>query len=227
MKKGVSLIIMAVIIVVLSVITGVTVYSSRDSINMSKRANFFTNMSKLQDAVTAYYATTGILPVKSNAAALTKEQLLDKVDASVKEELSNKISSNGDDEGKFYALDIKKINVEETVYNITEDSDVLYINDMGTCVYYITGVKIDEKLYFALDVYTTRPEHFLCGDVDGDGKIDSLDKVTMIGYVNGGNVEINLKAADLNLDGKVDSQDVQILTNYIAGLVTELNCPDY
>ncbi len=154
MKKGVSLIIAVIIIVILSIIAGMTIYSTRDSINMSKLSNFFTNMSKIQDAVTTYYATMGVLPIKPDETALTKEELLQKASAAVRDELSQKIASNGDDNSAFYVLDIKKINVKETVYNITSESNELYINDRGTCVYYITGFKVGGATYFAIDSYT-------------------------------------------------------------------------
>ena len=228
MKKGISLMVMVIIIVILSIITGITIYSAKDSVNMSKLSNFSTNMSKIQDAATAYYTTRGVLPIKSGATALTKEELLQKTSDAVRDELSEKIALNGDDEGTFYVLDIEKINVQETVYNITRENNVLYINDMGTCVYYITGFKVDGTTYFALDVYTRRPKHIICGDVNSDGKVDVTDGIALSQYLSDPEkYEIEQQAADVNTDGKVDSSDATILSKYLADWSgVELNCPD-
>lgn len=158
MKRGVSLIVLGITMIVLSILAGIVVFSAKDAISISKEGNFKTNMAKIQDAAVEYYATCGVLPIKNNATALTKSELLAKANLTVDkyEALSVQITANGDDAGKFYALDIEKLNIQETVYNITKDSDVLYINDMGTCVYYITGFTAGDDVYFSLDVHTER-----------------------------------------------------------------------
>ena len=158
MKKGISLIILVITMIVLSIIAGIVVFSAKDAIDISKEGNFKTNMAKIQDAAVEYYATRGVLPVKADATDLTKAQLLTKANLTTdkSEALSAQITKNGDDTGKFYALDIEKLNVQKAVYDITRESNVLYINDMGTCVYYITGFKVGEDIYFALDVETVR-----------------------------------------------------------------------
>ncbi len=158
MKKGISLMILVIIMIILSILAGITVFSAKDAIDISKEGNFKTNMARIQDAAVEYYATRGILPVKTGATALTKTQLLTKANLTTdkSQALSAQITKNGDDTGKFYALDIEKLNVQKAVYDITQESDVLYINDMGTCVYYIAGFKAGEDIYFALDVETVR-----------------------------------------------------------------------
>lgn len=158
MKKGISLIILVITMIVLSIIAGIVVFSAKDAIDISKEGNFKTNMAKIQDAAVEYYATRSVLPVKTGATALTKTQLLAKANlvTDKNEALSAQITKNGDDAGKFYALDIEKLNVQKAVYDITQESDVLYINDLGTCVYYITGFQAGEDIYFSLDVNTVR-----------------------------------------------------------------------
>jgi hypothetical protein len=60
------------------------------------------------------------------------------------------------------------------------------------------------------------------GDVDGDGKINNMDLVTAIRYLNGVDVQIDLKAADVCADGKFDVKDVLRLQQYLNGWDVEL-----
>lgn len=55
------------------------------------------------------------------------------------------------------------------------------------------------------------------GDVNGDGKIDSIDSSLLGQYLAGWNVEINKQNADVNGDGKIDSFDSSLLGQYLAG----------
>lgn len=158
MKKGISLIVLVITIIVLAILASVITFSAKDAIDVSKESNFKINMAKLQDAAEEYYATRGALPIKSDAQALTKTQLLVKanLDTAKYDTLSEQITNNGDDDSLFYVLDIEKLNVEKAVYDITAENDVLYINDMGTCVYYIAGFTVGDDVYFSLDVHTER-----------------------------------------------------------------------
>lgn len=154
MKKGISLMVLVVTIIILSILAGIVVFSAKDAIDISKEASFKTNIAKIQDAAIEYYATRGELPVKENAVALTNAELLTKANLSTvaHETLSQAITSNGDNDSKFYVLDIEKLNVSKSVYDITKKSEVLYINDEGTHVYYITGFRVGEEIHFTLDI---------------------------------------------------------------------------
>ena len=56
------------------------------------------------------------------------------------------------------------------------------------------------------------------GDVNGDCKIDSLDGLTLLKYLNGWAVELySPDTTDLNQDGKIDSLDGLILMRYLNG----------
>lgn len=153
MKKGISLMVLVVTIIILSILAGIVVFSAKDAIDISKETNFKMNISKIQDAAVEYYVTRGELPVKKNTVALTKAQLLTKANLSIAalDTLSQSITSNGDNNSKFYVLDIQKLNVSKAVYDITKKSEVLYINDEGTHVYYITGFRVGEEIHFTLD----------------------------------------------------------------------------
>ena len=63
--------------------------------------------------------------------------------------------------------------------------------------------------------YFTRKETLPDGDVDGDGKTDSEDVVSLMNYISGMTAGISKDAADVNKDGKVDVADVVALVNII------------
>lgn len=56
------------------------------------------------------------------------------------------------------------------------------------------------------------------GDVNGDGKIDSFDSISLSQYLAWGDEsKINKQNADVNGDGKIDSRDAVLLAQYLAG----------
>ena len=61
------------------------------------------------------------------------------------------------------------------------------------------------------------------GDVNSDGKIDTLDAVILMQNLAGySNLQFDEKKADLNKDGKVDTLDAVLLKQYLAGYAIEL-----
>ena len=58
----------------------------------------------------------------------------------------------------------------------------------------------------------------VAGDVNGDGRIDATDVVTLYNYIaNGTESGVSLEAADVNGDGKVDGADVVEVYNIASG----------
>ena len=58
----------------------------------------------------------------------------------------------------------------------------------------------------------------ICGDVNGDGKVNNIDKVYITRYLAKWDAyqEISLAAADVNGDGNVNNLDKVILTRHLA-----------
>jgi endoglucanase family 5; S-layer homology, cell-adhesion and dockerin domains len=57
----------------------------------------------------------------------------------------------------------------------------------------------------------------MLGDVDGNGKVDRADLITLGKHFANLGVTINEKAADINGNGKVDRADLVLLAKYFAG----------
>ena len=71
------------------------------------------------------------------------------------------------------------------------------------------------------------PQVGICGDVDGNGKVDSMDYVTLRAYVVGapGWTITSEWAADVDCNTKIDSMDYVTLRAYIVGAPGwTLNC---
>lgn len=61
-----------------------------------------------------------------------------------------------------------------------------------------------------LNIYT---EHQI-GDVNDDGKVDIIDIVVLVAYLNESNASPN-KYCDINNDGVVNIEDVTVLSNIL------------
>ena len=59
---------------------------------------------------------------------------------------------------------------------------------------------------------------YIPGDVTGDDKINSLDGLMLLRYLNGWNINIaSPEAMDVNGDGKINSLDGLMLMRYLNG----------
>ena len=57
----------------------------------------------------------------------------------------------------------------------------------------------------------------VCGDANGDNKVNALDLILIRQYLAGWEVTPDMSAADLNGDGKVNAPDLIRLRQYLAG----------
>ena len=65
-------------------------------------------------------------------------------------------------------------------------------------------------------------DHFVPGDLNGNGGVDGRDLLRLAKYLAGESVEIDKRAADVNGDGNVDGRDLLRLAKYLAGLNVQL-----
>lgn len=98
--------------------------------------------------------------------------------------------------------------------------------DKGLLYYYIetytdeNGNAEKYKVYILDENITVKAETVLIGDVNGDGALDNLDRLTLTRYLANWDgyteSDINMVAADVNNDGSVDNLDRLILTRHLA-----------
>jgi hypothetical protein len=82
---------------------------------------------------------------------------------------------------------------------------------------YVTGQSAQSISYpNNYDYATIKYFQFLCGDVNGDGKVTVSDVIYLINYLfKGGPPPVPLKAGDVNCDGKETVSDVVYKINYL------------
>lgn len=68
-----------------------------------------------------------------------------------------------------------------------------------------------------LTLYAIWKELGIPGDVNGDGRLNNKDVVTLFRYVSGSNAACDEFAADVNNDGRLNNKDVVNLFRYISG----------
>jgi len=151
-EKGVSLISLAAAIIILGIITSILVYSAKDTKHVEALTNMYTDIENLTDKISAYYATYGKIP------ASEQEQ----IDITKNEEDFNNIKDAlGENDGDvFYVIDLSALenltlnygkgyedNYEDSEGKLTT-KDLYIINEKSHNIFYLDGIKIDDKTYY-------------------------------------------------------------------------------
>lgn len=112
---------------------------------------------------------------------------------------------------KFFS-GVKKWFYLEEDGGITEDAD-------KARVFTVDGVDIKN-----LDISFAQSSSILYGDVNSDGKVNSIDLAKFRGYLLGmySQDEINFKNSDLNLDGQLNSIDFALLRKFLLQIIDKL-----
>ena len=145
-------------------------------------------------------------------------------------ELDN-VSSNGD--GMTVEVTYTDESTETLTLELVEFFD--YENSSGSgygmtanglLYYYIetytddTGKPEKYRVYIFNEEITVEADAVVIGDVNGDGALDNLDRLTITRYLANWDgyteANINMAVADVNQDGSVDNLDRLILTRHLA-----------
>lgn len=141
MKKGVTLsIVLIAIVVMITIITTASVVGS-SAINTANFEDFKSNVSRMADAVNEYYIKNKELPVTNEIVAAD----------SVTNELRQLLTTRGDINSKLYVVDINKIS-DPTIENGTgniNNKDVYIVAENSLNVYYLKGYKYKSVKYFS------------------------------------------------------------------------------
>ena len=62
----------------------------------------------------------------------------------------------------------------------------------------------------------------VCGDVNGDGKVNNKDLVRLMKYLSNWIVDVDTKALDINGDGSVNNKDLTRLFQYLSDWDVEI-----
>lgn len=158
-KKGISLAILVITIIVMIILASTVIYISADLTNDSKKVAFELDLTQIEESVTDYYLNNGELPIVLDSQYSKSEfvQLItDGADG-----LNSEISENGNDEATFYEIDLSKISVEGSTRGLKFDgdnTDAYFVSSIGFNVYYLKGEQIGGVYYFSLTEKLTGKE---------------------------------------------------------------------
>ena len=150
MKRGFSLIALAVIIIIILVLSTSVVIAANSTINNSKKLAFGTEIKLVQDSVSAYRAKNdGNFPVEQS---IVFDYSSLKKDSSKIQFTKNNEKIENEKYIVLYEIDYSKCGLESLKYGNGKDgSNDIYAVSLETgIVYYIKGLTIGNKEYYTL-----------------------------------------------------------------------------
>ncbi len=116
--------------------------------------------------------------------------------------------------------DGSKAKVTESAIYKTSNKAIATVSNAGLVKGVANGQATITATYGGKTVKATVALGVLPGDVNDDGRVNSVDVLRLKQYILGlvDENEINLKAADINQDGKVNSVDLMLLKRDILGI---------
>lgn len=153
-KRGISLIILVISIIIMIILSGTIITSINISTENASFSVFANDLAQLQESAKAMYIMEERLPVIDNAVKISRTDILDLVDITNKTLFEEELNLNKESENTFfYQLDLVKAgagNVDNgTGIKGTDDIYVISVNSLK--VYYLKGVKYDGNTYFSIN----------------------------------------------------------------------------
>ena len=176
-QKGITLLVLSITIVVMMILTFTLTTNVGSYAERKRKTNFEADIGKIKEKIEIYYSRNKEIPIANKYTN------------------TSMITPNANDNENYYVLDLSKIEISDLNYGqdyykienkaeeISNLEDIYIINEQSTVVYYPKGISFDGKMYYTLDVASTKIE---------DIKIESIaitgENVVEIGKT------INLKA---------------------------------
>lgn len=163
-NKGVTLIVLTIMIVVLLIITGMLIYGSKSQIRTKKLNELYDDIEILNSKVSEYYLKNGSIPlVDENTPYITNTSEGKDFENLLKANGANEISFNVNDDENYYVLDINKLdnltlNYGQDVQNWKTDhsytryQDIYIINKISHQIYFPHGIRVGDELYYTRNV---------------------------------------------------------------------------
>lgn len=149
--KGITLISLSIAVIIILTITGMILYSAKDSIYIEKLTNMQNDIKNLRDKVSSYYSEYGEIPAKTEYPDITN--------------LQNAGVIGANDTGKFLILELEKLEGLTLNYgedyekykvndytNLADLTDIYIINETSHNIFYVEGIRVKEndgtKIYY-------------------------------------------------------------------------------
>lgn len=142
-KKGISLIVLVITIIVILILTGLVVVNGKDAYVEAQKTTLKTEIAQIETLTKNYYTRrSGNLDFVTIELTVPSAYIEQFEGESI---VSSKVT--------MYVIDLNKIDAEEVTYGNLEDGEndrYLYSTTTGK-VYYEKGLDIDGKIYYRID----------------------------------------------------------------------------
>lgn len=212
-RSGISLIALSVVVIILLIFSSISVITTVNFFETTKRTSFVETLSTVQGAISNYYTSTGTLPIKEGTTAKTSAEMISLYsDDDTKSEFTNELNLNGDSSSTFYTIDVGLLGIKDISLSLGEDQDAFVISTNGNMAYYAPGKKINDETFFSL---STR--------LMPNKKVIDLD-VTVGEVAIGEEIEleknINVWTNELEITALSNLSETQSIYYYMAGVTT-------
>lgn len=136
-KKGISMIILIITIIILLTLVATVTMSYRTIIQSTRVREFANELNVIQNAVNQYHFMNGEIPIIGSLSI----------------KLDPYQSTNSDREYQYDILDLSELGITELKRGVpgnTNTLDVYTVSRETGKVFYLAGVSIDEKRYYTL-----------------------------------------------------------------------------
>lgn len=146
MKKGISLTVLGIIIVILTMITSVIVIDAKKYTDEVKKTKFVTDYMLVERAVKKYYDDNGEYPIKKENTSGKTLTLIADIDA---EETQFGQNLNKAKSGlNLSIIDVSLLGYDELTTGTGKSEFDYYGIDSDGNLYYVNGFEFDEKIYY-------------------------------------------------------------------------------
>lgn len=146
MKKGISLTVLGIIIMILTMITSVIVIDAKKYTDEVKKTKFITDYMLVERAVKKYYDDNGKYPIKKENASDKTLTLIADIDA---EETQFGQNLNKAKSGlNLSIIDVSLLGYDELTTGTGKSEFDYYGIDSDGNLYYMNGFEFDEKIYY-------------------------------------------------------------------------------
>ena len=156
-RKGISLIMLIITIVLALILVMSTAAVVGNAINNSRITTFASDVLEVQDALKSYYIQNDVIPVLGDEKVYSQFEIEDFLENAKQIALfEEELSLNGDfndnrNLGAFYILDIGALGVEQTARGLQEQENDVYVASYPSMnVYYLKGLSTRKTTYFSM-----------------------------------------------------------------------------
>ena len=149
--KGVTLVALTIAVIIILTITGMIVYSAKDSVYVKNLTNMRNDISNLRDKVSLYYSEYGEIPAETEYPNISNLQSAGVIGANDTGKFLIIELENLDGLTLNYGKDYEKYKANDYT-NLTDLTDIYIINENSHNIFYVQGVSVKEndgtKMYY-------------------------------------------------------------------------------